>query len=236
MQQKWSDAEAALKAAQKRAPEDGTIAVALHAATSGSGKVAAADAAAEKWLHDHPKDVVLRNYLGERAVRKQDYKSAARYYQAMVVQQPDNAMYLNNLAWILGELGDPKAMALSEKALELAPANPAILDTTGMLLVKKGDVTQGLEKLRQAAQLAPNRSDFRLHLAKALIKAGDKQAARKELDTLAQASSSTPDKAATIDKGKSADPKAAPQPTAKAPALICAADCAAEVAALLKTL
>jgi putative PEP-CTERM system TPR-repeat lipoprotein len=224
-QQKWSDAESAIKAAQKRAPDDGTIAVALYAATSGAGKAAAADAAADKWLHDHPKDVVLRNYLGERAVRKQDYKSAARYYQAVVAQQPDNAMYLNNLAWVLGELGDPKAMSHAEKALALAPENPAILDTMGTLLVKKGDVTQGLEKLRLAAQRAPNQSDIRLHLAKALIKAGDKQAARKELDALTQASNPAAEK-----------PASAPQQAGKAPPLTCGADCAAEVAALLKTL
>ena len=97
--------------------------------------------------------------------------------------------YLNNLAWVTGELDDPKALSYAEKASALAPANPAVLDTLGMLLVKKGDVTQGLEKLQKAAQLAPNQSDIRLHLAKALIKAGDKVAARKELEALAQASS-----------------------------------------------
>ena len=234
-QLKWSEAESAIKAAQKRAPDDSTVALAMHAATTGAGKAAAADAAAEKWLHDHPKDVALRNYLAERAARKQDYKSAARYYQAVAVQQPDNAMYLNNLAWALGELGDPKALAQAEKALALAPTNPAILDTTGVLLVKKGDVTQGLEKLRLAAQRAPNHADIRLHLAKALIKAGDKEAARKELDALVQAGGPTPDKAMS-DKGKSVDPRAAPQASGKVPPLTCAADCAAEVAALLKTL
>jgi thioredoxin-like negative regulator of GroEL len=95
----------------------------------------------------------------------------------------------------------------------------------GTLLVKKGDVTQGLEKLRLAAERAPNQSDIRLHLAKALIKAGDKQAARKELDALTQASNATAEK-----------PASAPQQAGKAPSLTCRADCAAEVAALLKTL
>ena len=234
-QHKWSEAESAFRAAQKRAPDDGTIAAKLYAATSGGGKSAAADAAADKWLREHPKDVVLRNNLGERAVRKQDYKSAARYYQAIVALQPDNAMYLNNLAWVSGELGDPKALSYAEKALALAPTNPGVMDTLGTLLVKKGDLTPGLEKLRQAVQRAPNHPDFRLHLAKALIKAGEKEAARKELDALAQASKATPDKAATIND-KSTDQQSAPQPAGKAPRLTCGSDCAAEVAALQKTL
>ena len=105
-----------------------------------------------------------------------------------------------------------------------------------MLLVKKGDVTQGVEMLRLAAQRAPNQADIRLHFAKALIKAGDKEAARKELDALAQASGTTPDKAATSDKAKSVDPRSTPQPGNKVPSLTCAPECAAEVAALLKTL
>ena len=157
-QQKWAEAESAFKAAQKHAPDDGMTAVKLHATTSSGGKAAAADAAADKWLRDHPKDVVLRNYLAQRALRKQDYKSAARQYQALVAQQPENAMFLNNLAWVSGELNDPKAMSYAEKASALAPGNPAVLDTLGTLLIKKGDVTQGLAKLQQAAQLAPNQS------------------------------------------------------------------------------
>jgi putative PEP-CTERM system TPR-repeat lipoprotein len=235
-QEKWAEAEAAFKAAQKHAPDDGMLAVKLHATTSSASQGTAADAAADKWLRDHPKDVVLRNYLGERALRKQDYKSAARHYQALVAQQPDNATYVNNLAVISGELGDPKALSYAEKAAALAPANPAILDTLGMLLIKKGDATQGLEKLQQAAQLAPNQADIRLHLAKALIKAGDKAAARKELDALAEASSQSANKTAADDKGTSAAQKSAPVPAGKTPPLTCGADCAAEVAALLKTL
>jgi thioredoxin-like negative regulator of GroEL len=92
-----------------------------------------------------------------------------------------------------------------------------------MLLVKQGNVTQGLEKLQKAAQLAPTQSDIRLHLAEVLIKAGDKAAARKELEALAQASSQV--------AGKSA-----PEALDRTPRLTCGPDCAAEVAALLKTL
>ena len=235
-QGKWAAAESALKAAQKQAPEDPMIAIKLHAVVSSAGKEGAADAAADKWLREHPKDVVLRNYLGERALRKKDLKTAARHYQAMVALQPDNVMILNNLAWVGGELSDPKALSYAEKAATLAPGNPAVLDTLGMLLVKKGDVAQGVEKLQQAAQGAPNQADIRLHLAKALIKAGDKAAARKELDALAQAGAEPAAKTAPDPKGKSGEQKPAPPQAGKAPPLTCGPDCAAEVAALLKTL
>ena len=156
-------------------------------------------------MQDHPKDVVLPTYLGERALGRHDYKAAARYYQALVAQQPDNVMYLNNLAWSAGELGDPKAVSYAEKAVALSPANANVLDTLGTILVKKGDVTQGLEKLQKASQLAPNQGDIRLHLAKAHIKAGDKAAARKELEALAQASGQAAGKSPAGAKGAAAD-------------------------------
>ena len=235
-QKKWSEAEAAYVAAQKRAPDDAAIAMKVHAAASSGGKTGAADAAVDRWLRAHPKDIAVRSYLAERALRVRDYKTAARYYEAIVALQPENAMVLNNLAWATGELGDPKALSYGEKALSLSPKNPSILDTVGMLLLKKGDVAAGVEKLQQAAQAAPNQADIRLHLAKALIKAGDKPAARKELEALAAAGSDAAGKPAASSEGKGADSKTAAAPVRKGPALSCNADCLAEVTALLKTL
>jgi putative PEP-CTERM system TPR-repeat lipoprotein len=235
-QKKWSEAEAAYAAAQKRAPDDAAIAIKVHAAASSGGKTAGADSAAERWLRSHPNDVVVRAYLAERALRAHDYRTAAAYYLAIVALQPENAAMLNNLAWVSGELGHPEALSYAQKALSLAPRNPSILDTMGTLLVKKGDVAQGIEKLRQAAQAAPNQADIRLHLAEALIKAGDKTAARKELEALAAAGSEPAGEAAATDKDKSTDQKGAGTAARKGRALSCNAECQAEVTALLKTL
>jgi putative PEP-CTERM system TPR-repeat lipoprotein len=236
VQKKYPEAESAYKNAQKRAPDDGTFAAKLHAASTAAGKTAPADAAADKWLRDHPKDTVLRTYLGERAVRAKDYKTAAKHYQAMVNLQPDNAMYLNNLAWVAGELEDPKALSYAEKAATLAPENSAVLDTLGTLLMKKGDIAQGVDRIRRAAQLAPAQGDIRVHLAKALIQSGDKESARKELNALVQAG--PPADAAAKDnvaKDKAASAKSG-QSAGNVPPLICSPACAAEAAGLLKTL
>jgi len=235
-QQKWAQAEAAFRVAQKLAPDDGTVALRIYAVMSNGGKPTAADLAADKWMKEHPKDVAVPDYLAELALKKQDYRAAARQYQELVVRQPDNVLFLNNLAWVAGELGDPKALSYAEKAATLAPANASVLDTLGMLLVKQGNVREGLEKLQKAAQLAPNQSDIRLHLAEAMIKAGDKTAARKELETLAQASSPAQAKSAPDDKASGAQQKSAPAAPGGTPRLTCSPGCAAEVAALLKTL
>ena len=100
--------------------------------------------------------------------------------------QPNNPAMLNNLAWSLAQIKDPKAIDFAEKAYKLAPEQPAIIDTLGWLLVGKGDTARGLELLKKANGLAPQNALIRLNLAKAMIKAGKKDDAKKELDELAK--------------------------------------------------
>ena len=101
-------------------------------------------------------------------------------------QQPNNPIWLNNLAWAASKTKDPKALEYAEQADRLRPNDPAIMDTLGVLLVEKGDTVRGVETLRKAVKLGPNRPDIRLNLAKSLIASGQKDAARKELDELAK--------------------------------------------------
>ena len=65
----------------------------------------------------------------------------------------------------------------------MAPDSASVLDTAGTLLSAKGD-PKGLEYLSRAVQLAPQRHEIRLNYAKALLKAGRKEEARKELTQL----------------------------------------------------
>jgi predicted Zn-dependent protease len=100
--------------------------------------------------------------------------------------KPDDALTLNNLAYVSGRLKDPKAIEYAQKADQLVPNNAAILDTLGVLQVEAGDVKKGVDSLQRAIALAPNAAGIRLNLARALVKDGQKDAAKKELDTLAQ--------------------------------------------------
>ena len=81
-------------------------------------------------------------------------------------------------------MGDPKAMGYAEQANQLAPNQPALMDTLGVLQVEQGQVAKGTALLRKAVELAPQAVDIRLNYARALIKSGDKSAARSELETL----------------------------------------------------
>ena len=183
-QKKWPDAEKAYREALKLEPKANAVAIRLHSVLAAANKTAEADALAKKWIADNPKDTSMRLYLAERDLRAKNYKSAATQYQAVLGQEPNNVAALNNLAWVLGELGDPKALDHAQRAVSLVPNNAATLDTLGMLLVKKGEASKGLEYLERARKLAPERYDIRLNYAKSLASAGQKDAARKELEAL----------------------------------------------------
>lgn len=188
------EAERAFRSGLKHEPDSGMLVLKLYGALVSAGKAAEADSVARQWLGGHPRDTLVRTYLAERALEAKNYQAAASYYQAIIRKQPDNAVALNNLAWVAGQLNDPKAISYAQRAVQLAPSAPA-LDTLGVLLVAKGDPGQGADVLAKAVALAPQRYDIRLNYAKALIKAGRLADARKELTALQAVSEDFPGKA-----------------------------------------
>jgi len=183
-QRRFSEAERLYREALKREPRANAVAVKLHGALWASGKRAEANSLAKNWVSDNPKDAVMRLYLAERELAAKNLKASAMHYQAAVEIEPTNALALNNLAWISSEVGDGRALAYAERAVKLAPNNPSVLDTYGMLLLKQGRTSEALLVLQRGRRLAPARHDLRLNYAKALIKAGKKDEARKELEAL----------------------------------------------------
>jgi Flp pilus assembly protein TadD len=158
----------------------------LDTALREGGGGSEADKFAANWLKEHAKDGEFRLYLAQGASKRKDYTSAIHHYRILLDIYPNNAILLNNLAWAAGRSKDPAALEYAEKANNLAPDQPAIMDTLGTLLVEQGDIGRGVELLQKAASLAPQAPDFRLNLAKGLIKAGRKEDAKKELDELAK--------------------------------------------------
>ena len=180
----WGPAERAYREALKVEPNSSAVAIKVYGVLSAASKAQDADAWSRRWISAHPEDAAFRAYVAEQALRARDLKSAVAHYQALIAQQPDNVAALNNLAWALGQLGDPKALGYAERALKLAPESPPVLDTIGTLLASRGEAAKGVEYLGRAVALAPKRYDIRLNYAKALLKAGRNEEAAKELQQL----------------------------------------------------
>ncbi len=185
-QKAWGEAANAYRAGLKITENSTDLAQRLYVALSAGGQAAESTRFADSWLKAHPKDAKFRAFLADMANNRKDYASAVTQYRALLADQPKNPALLNNLAWSLGQLHDPKAVSYAEEANKLAPNQPAIMDTLGMLLADKGEVERALELLRSAVERAPQVPDVRLNLARVLIKANKKADARKELETLAK--------------------------------------------------
>jgi putative PEP-CTERM system TPR-repeat lipoprotein len=168
------------------------VAARLYQVLEGSGRQADASAMAEQWIKDHPKDVALLQLTAQSSQQKKAYGDAIEGYKRVLEIDPDNIVALNNLAWIMIERNDPKGVEYAERAHRLAPFSPNVLDTLGWARTRTGDPKRGAELLRMASSLAPNAGEIRMHLAKALLDAGDKPGARAVLTDLTKLDNDSP--------------------------------------------
>jgi putative PEP-CTERM system TPR-repeat lipoprotein len=155
-----------------------------HAVLMQLGRSKDAESRMAQWRKDFPNDQVVTMYAAELNISNKQFKPAIALLEPVVKANPGNAAALNNLAWAYFEDGDARALATAEQAVKLAGKSPALLDTLGWILVAKGDTARGVSVLREASVLAPAASEIRHHLGEALMKAGDKAGARKELEKL----------------------------------------------------
>lgn len=181
----WDAAAIGYRAGLKRS-DSSELASKLYGVLLASRKRVEADSFAAAWIKNHPQDLVFRMSLGSMASARKDFPAAEDQFQAVVRAQPDNAMALNNLAWATHQLKKPGALAYAEKANALLPGEPAFMDTLAGALGDAGQVAKGIKLEKRAILLAPDRSAFRLNLAKLYLKAGDKNSAKNELDQLAK--------------------------------------------------
>jgi len=96
--------------------------------------------------------------------------------------QPQNVLFLNNLAWAYYQAQDKRALETAERSYKLAPDTAAVADTLGWFLIQQGDFARGMGLLEGAAKVAPTIPEIRYHIAQGWIKKGDKSKARTELE------------------------------------------------------
>lgn len=181
----WAEAAAAYRAALQRGPTVDT-AIKLHGALRNAQRGPAAEQAAAEWLKAHPKDAGFIYYLGDVAVAANDLTTAEAHYRSVLMLQPENALALNNVAWLMIRQGRQGAVPLAEKAVRLLPGRPPLLDTLASALAAANQLPQALEVQGRAVALSPNDPSLKFNLAQLYIKAGDKARARAALLELSQ--------------------------------------------------
>ncbi|MEM9345319.1 MAG: tetratricopeptide repeat protein [Planctomycetota bacterium] len=86
-------------------------------------------------------------------------------YRGVMVAKPDNPLVLNNLALVLAEQGPSsldEAEQLANRATQLAPEDPNLLDTLAMIQLRRARYDDALKTIEKAIKLDGASPDWRL--------------------------------------------------------------------------
>jgi len=136
-------------------------------------------AVADQALDEHPDNHNAR-YARAMLYEKQDeLEKMEADLRHILDQDPDNAIALNALGYTLTTRTDryDEAYELIKKAYELAPDNPAIMDSMGWIYFKRGELEKALELLTKAHDLLPD-PEIAAHLGEVLWKKDRREEAR----------------------------------------------------------
>ncbi len=124
---------------------------------------------------------MLLDGLGRRGEAKPLYEQVLRL-------KPDDAIALNNLAYIKAEEGTDldTALSLAQRAKQAMPTDPNIADTLGWVYIKKNLSDDAVRVYRDLVTKVPKSSILRYHLAMALFQKGDRPNAKKECEMALQ--------------------------------------------------
>ncbi|ATJ82084.1 tetratricopeptide repeat protein [Halomonas beimenensis] len=181
------DARAFLRIERLRHPEAASSLTALEVELlDEAGARAQADALLDSRLAADPDDARLRYQRAMRAYQDGDLAAMEADLRAIIARDPDNANALNALGYTLadenleGRLEE--ARALIERALEIEPDNPAILDSRGWVEYRLGDPEAALPWLERAWDALPDQ-EVGAHLIEVLWALDRRERARELMAT-----------------------------------------------------
>jgi uncharacterized protein HemY len=174
----YVDAERSLRGALAIDPQRSTAAVALAAIFAERGDV---PDAAQVMSRVGGKIAALLS--GITAQQHNDAAGAIAQYETALREGERSGVAANNLAWLYAQqnMRLDRALELAEQARAQAPRDPAVLDTVGVVHLRRREYSDAVATLQRAAALAgaPGPSwpaglaaEIRKHLQEAYFRAG----------------------------------------------------------------
>jgi tetratricopeptide (TPR) repeat protein len=126
---------------------------------------------------------MLRRTLGDYYAAMGRWSDSADAFEAALEAVPNDVTMLNNLSFILAEELDDAGTALpyAQKAAELSPNDPNVIDTLGRVLFLRGDLEEAERKLRDSIRIAEMATTY-VHLADVYLAQGDIVRASRALE------------------------------------------------------
>ncbi len=187
MQVKRFEEAATAYAQGMKKQEDGVLLLRLYLARSEVSDGEPPLDLLQDWLVRHPEDRLVKRSLAGEYARLGRVDEAVSLNEALLEDQPDDPVVLNNLAWLYQKSGKGDARKYAERAYALAPNQVRTIDTLGWILVQQGEVSQGLKLLRDAQARAAGDPNIGYHLAVALSKLGRMAEAKAQIQAVLNA-------------------------------------------------
>lgn len=185
-EQNRGNTQAALSLAEKAfaaTPSSGTLIV-LASYQEAIGDRDSALESYAKWLDEHPDDTNVRISYANSLQLSQRFDEAGVQYAAVLEVAPDNAIVLNNQAWIVRKQNPQLALEYARKALTLAPNSPEVLDTLAVVEFINEDYQRAARTVARALAASPGNPSVLYHSAMIAAALDDKAGARATLEAL----------------------------------------------------
>jgi tetratricopeptide (TPR) repeat protein len=195
-EEKWDLAVAELQKTLQLDPNFSNAYGLLVQAYVSTNKLPEALAQLQAQLTKNPNDVSALTTLALLYERTNDFAKARDTYERLLAIEPTSTSALNNLAYIyVDRLNDlDKAYDLARKARDLQGNDPAIADTFGWILSRRGDYQQALPILQESAAKIPDSPEIQFHLGMTAYMMGQTDLARVALQKAASATKDFPGK------------------------------------------
>ncbi|TWX65420.1 XrtA/PEP-CTERM system TPR-repeat protein PrsT [Colwellia sp. C1TZA3] len=181
LEQNYAQAIPLLAAYYHHFPSSQNI-ILLASSLQGDNQLNAAITSLESHLVSNENDDKVRGQLANLYLQAQPDK-AISHYEKMLSRLPNNIVALNNLAWLNIAKGELETALLhSKKAIGLAPENPNVVDTRGMVLLKTENRLDAWKASSKAYKISKGQDmSIALNYAEVLISINENQ---KALDVL----------------------------------------------------
>ena len=193
-QSQWPEAETTLKKAIELDPSLGGAYSLLVSTYLTTHRLDDAAREMETLIAKTPNSQNALMLLAAIREKQKDYAAARATYQKLLTLNPDFVPALNNLAYLdieyLNQLDE--GADLAQKAHGLALTDPAIADTAGWALYKKGDYDQAVSLLQESAGKLPDNPEVRFHLGMTRYMMGNTDAARVAFQQVVTAPGDSP--------------------------------------------
>jgi len=136
----------------------------------------------EQALAKTPDNASLLYDTAMAAERTNRVTDMEKHLRRLIELKPDYAHAYNALGYTFADRNTrlPEALQLIEKALQLNPDDPFILDSLGWVYFRMGDLKRARETLERAYAAKPE-AEVAIHLAEVMWASGDQSGARKLL-------------------------------------------------------